>query len=282
MKLICPYCNHECETESELQDGQHVVCPFCGQKFSYRSTITATSQESTINRIMAVCPYCGFGEQVNAQYAGQVGSCSKCSGEFTIMANERGTPFAPHANPESDKPIQTREGEKKLTVGKILQLSLIPLALLLAMLWFASGFASPAYWLFLADQRWVSDQLGNEYHVCCYIGRGNLNDMTVSRVRDGIVLSPQTIDKIREVQRHGSGVWPSHVFGEEISFRLNEKTGEVKILSGRKPFYWDDAFMRKLIRRYGRAFTYRCRHPRSEYKMSDEPHTINPVFIKAR
>lgn len=93
MKMNCPYCGETCETESDLQEGQHVLCPFCGQKFSYRSATATASEESTVNLIMAVCPYCGFGEQIEAQYGGHVGTCSGCNGEFTIMANARGIPF---------------------------------------------------------------------------------------------------------------------------------------------------------------------------------------------
>lgn len=35
MQLHCPHCGQICEAEQELAVGQHVVCPFCGVKFSY-------------------------------------------------------------------------------------------------------------------------------------------------------------------------------------------------------------------------------------------------------
>lgn len=31
----CPHCGKQCETEEEIQIGQHVVCPYCERKFSY-------------------------------------------------------------------------------------------------------------------------------------------------------------------------------------------------------------------------------------------------------
>lgn len=31
----CPHCGEQCETEEEMQIGQHVVCPYCERKFSY-------------------------------------------------------------------------------------------------------------------------------------------------------------------------------------------------------------------------------------------------------
>lgn len=35
MTFHCPLCEQEIETESVVQDGQHVVCPYCQQKFTY-------------------------------------------------------------------------------------------------------------------------------------------------------------------------------------------------------------------------------------------------------
>lgn len=35
MKLVCPYCNSECEAEIELSVGQRVICPICQRKFTY-------------------------------------------------------------------------------------------------------------------------------------------------------------------------------------------------------------------------------------------------------
>ena len=36
MKVICTNCHNVSETEVELAVGQHVICPFCGIKFSYK------------------------------------------------------------------------------------------------------------------------------------------------------------------------------------------------------------------------------------------------------
>jgi hypothetical protein len=35
MKITCPNCREVCETEQEIQVGQHVICPFCNVKFVY-------------------------------------------------------------------------------------------------------------------------------------------------------------------------------------------------------------------------------------------------------
>ena len=35
MKLACPFCHSECESDVALAVGQQVVCPFCGKEFSY-------------------------------------------------------------------------------------------------------------------------------------------------------------------------------------------------------------------------------------------------------
>lgn len=130
MQIQCPHCGETCETESDLQEGQHVLCPFCGQKFSYRSATATASEESTVNLIMAVCPYCGFGEQVDVQYAGQVGTCSKCGKDFTIMPNARGIPYeAPKA-----KVVAPSSNNSDSLVGFLLGLILGILGLLLAVL----------------------------------------------------------------------------------------------------------------------------------------------------
>lgn len=35
MTLTCPVCKETCELDVEVVEGQHILCPFCGQKFPY-------------------------------------------------------------------------------------------------------------------------------------------------------------------------------------------------------------------------------------------------------
>ena len=35
MQMKCPYCEEVCETDFEPVIGQHLICPYCGEKFSY-------------------------------------------------------------------------------------------------------------------------------------------------------------------------------------------------------------------------------------------------------
>lgn len=90
MEICCPKCGESCEIDFEPEVGQHIVCPFCNTKFSY-----GEPEATTPRTVMAVCPYCGFAEPVDEQFSGQVGECSQCHGEFTIMPNARGIPFQP-------------------------------------------------------------------------------------------------------------------------------------------------------------------------------------------
>ena len=90
MEIQCPMCEETCAIDFVPQVGQHIVCPFCNQKFSY-----GEPQKQSPKNIMAVCPYCGFAEPVDEQFSGRVGECSQCHGEFTIMPNARGIPFQP-------------------------------------------------------------------------------------------------------------------------------------------------------------------------------------------
>ena len=37
MSIVCPLCGEEAEVEADLQEGQHVICPSCDQKFEYHA-----------------------------------------------------------------------------------------------------------------------------------------------------------------------------------------------------------------------------------------------------
>ena len=90
MKIVCPHCGEVCETTEDVVIGQHIICPFCEQKFSYGEQQDDVGRAGTI---MAACPYCGFAEAIDAQYAGHIGECSRCHREFTIRANAKGIPL---------------------------------------------------------------------------------------------------------------------------------------------------------------------------------------------
>ena len=49
MELTCPYCHQICETDINLANGQHIRCPFCGEKFVFRDSPISGSS----------CPSCG-------------------------------------------------------------------------------------------------------------------------------------------------------------------------------------------------------------------------------
>ena len=56
MQIQCPNCNNVCELDAEPEIGQHVVCPFCSEKFSYSGSdefpeggdISATDEQDTM------------------------------------------------------------------------------------------------------------------------------------------------------------------------------------------------------------------------------------------
>ena len=35
MQIQCPNCDNVCELDAEPEIGQHLICPFCGERFSY-------------------------------------------------------------------------------------------------------------------------------------------------------------------------------------------------------------------------------------------------------
>lgn len=272
MLINCSCCGAACEVDFEPAVGQHIICPFCNAKFSY-----GVSQDAAAQTIMAVCPYCGNRKSVSEDAIGKVGACSKCHKKYTILANARGIPLK---LPKKQVPSLTEmvAEEKRWTSGRLLRLSLLVIPILLLIVWAAFGFVSPDYLLLLADQRWVSRQLGNRYLLCSCHAYGDFIEMEVSPIRSDIFPSPKLVDKLRRC-KCGQDIWPN-VFGEDIAMRLNKQTGEVKVLKGSRPFGWDETFMRELIRRSWRSYGYHSL-PHSGLKMADEPHLINPVFVRA-
>ena len=121
MQIKCPKCGETCEIDFEPAVGQHIVCPYCGVKFSY-----AVRQESVSTTIMAACPYCGFAEAIDAQYVGHIGECSRCHREFTIRANAKGIPLraqsAVSAQPSTGRADASLSAGSRLDPGLLVKL----------------------------------------------------------------------------------------------------------------------------------------------------------------
>lgn len=123
MEITCPKCGERCEIDFEPEVGQHIICPFCEVKFSYgESQDDVGRRESTelpVRTIMAVCPYCGHGEEIEDECAGYVGVCVECSGEFTIMPNAKGIPFKqPNVEDTNPEANQVREETVPISPSK--------------------------------------------------------------------------------------------------------------------------------------------------------------------
>ena len=63
MQINCPSCDNTCEVEGEVTLGQHMVCPFCSEKFSYSGEQgnayfpqTATSDDNIHSGFTTKCP----------------------------------------------------------------------------------------------------------------------------------------------------------------------------------------------------------------------------------
>ena len=129
MEIQCPKCGETCAIDFEPEVGQHIVCPFCNQKFSY-----GEPQKQSPKNIMAVCPYCGFAEPVDEQFSGRVGECSQCHGEFTIMPNARGIPFQPQTVAAQQSSGRSEGSSSDGVLGFLLGLILGIFGVLLAVL----------------------------------------------------------------------------------------------------------------------------------------------------
>jgi len=138
MEIRCPKCGERCEVDIEPVVGQHIICPFCGVKFSYGVTSEDVGHKESVEyqqrTVMAVCPYCGFAEPVEEHYTGHVGTCSKCHGEFTIMPNARGVPFHPQCAAPGQSEVQSATSSADGVLGFLLGLVLGIFGVLLAVL----------------------------------------------------------------------------------------------------------------------------------------------------
>lgn len=80
----CPCCGETCETESELLDGQHVICPHCNQKFSFSNSLCGEKDGERLEVLRSICPFCGCIENVELKYEGYICTCARCGREFKI------------------------------------------------------------------------------------------------------------------------------------------------------------------------------------------------------
>ncbi len=94
MQIQCPYCGNACEVDGELTNGQHLVCPFCSEKFLYSDGEQdaepdqhgSSLGENNNNTIAIKCPYCGAGYEVDKSYEGVSCQCSVCNKDFVASA----------------------------------------------------------------------------------------------------------------------------------------------------------------------------------------------------
>ena len=89
MQITCPSCGNISEVDGELPIGQHLVCPFCSQQFSYSgveqedtSSRDIQSEESIQEGITVKCPSCGAEYEVDKRFEGATCQCSVCNKEF--------------------------------------------------------------------------------------------------------------------------------------------------------------------------------------------------------
>lgn len=98
MNIQCPNCGEDLETPCEIEEGQHILCPFCSVKFEYRAKPTFCpncSQELVLPHGVEEgqhlkCPYCGekfayHEKHSTSQYAPIAVCCPYCKTEIEIV-----------------------------------------------------------------------------------------------------------------------------------------------------------------------------------------------------
>ena len=85
MQIQCPNCGAKCETEGELIVGQHVICPFCSEKFAYDGVGQGNNAEENCHReVTTKCPHCGTVYEVDESLEGNTCQCSVCNKDFVV------------------------------------------------------------------------------------------------------------------------------------------------------------------------------------------------------
>lgn len=85
MQIKCPNCGAECETEGELAVGQHVICPYCSEKFTYDGAGQGNHAEENCRReVTTKCPHCGTVYEVDESLEGNTCQCSVCNKDFVV------------------------------------------------------------------------------------------------------------------------------------------------------------------------------------------------------
>lgn len=116
MKIVCPCCGETIETELDVVDGQHVICPACDQKFTYGSgtedpALDAKAEEPSVqsNAIAIKCPHCGTEYEAERSDFGRFVACEECGEGFVIgQTGER----------KDDKPVK-EQGKKRRAVAVV-------------------------------------------------------------------------------------------------------------------------------------------------------------------
>lgn len=217
MEIQCPMCGETCAIDFIPQVGQHIVCPFCNQKFSY-----GEPQKQSPKNIMAVCPYCGFGESVGEVFVGQVGQCSQCGRDFTIIPNDKGIPFSESCDTAQRVAATSAAYDSHSCIRKALLWLMSAIIGVAVIVWAMYGFENPQYLLFLVNQEWVHEKLEpyNYVDASCTIGG---------------------LDSTYPVFRF------KYYTGDELCVRWCRDTDRFEVLEGKLPQCWNHEFIKTMF-----------------------------------
>ena len=98
MNIKCELCDKDIAVTDDLADGQHVLCPFCGGKFSYSIKPSKDKENGgnaqTMGNLLVRCACCGEQIEVDDTIAiGQHVRCPCCGQKFSYgieNSSERG------------------------------------------------------------------------------------------------------------------------------------------------------------------------------------------------
>ena len=87
MQIVCPHCGKQCEIAEKPENGRHILCPFCGNKFSYCDSGETLHNEEVFE---AMCPHCQTLYEMEFGMEGTTEKCDVCGKMFVVKRQDGG------------------------------------------------------------------------------------------------------------------------------------------------------------------------------------------------
>ncbi|MBQ6338855.1 MAG: CD225/dispanin family protein [Kiritimatiellae bacterium] len=87
MQIVCPRCGKQCEIAEKPENGRHILCPFCGNKFLYDDSGETLHNEEVFE---VACPHCQTLYEMEFGMEGTTEKCDVCGKLFVVKRQDGG------------------------------------------------------------------------------------------------------------------------------------------------------------------------------------------------